>query len=420
MALRGQYFLTFAVVGSILPYLPLFLQSRGLSNRQIGLVQSMQGAAVLLTPVALTLLADLHVPTRRLMRGVFAFAAAALLGMLLSPGYAWLFAAFAGFSLAFAPAMPLQDGLVFAQQERSNTSDRRSPKPGRSLDYHRVRVWGTLGFIAPSAVVYTSLHAGASIDTAVAVCAGVCVVAAFWTGRLPAGESRPSRSKAPGIAAEPSSEPGVKPPRKGTGLPTLEAARALCTPSMLLFCGGMWLLGAAMAAFYGFFPLLCTETAGISAEWVGPIISLGVVLELGPMLAFGWMTRKLTLPGVVLLGAGLTAARMAMLGWMPTAGVLIGTQVMHGMMVMALHVAPPVRLAQASTARSRASVHGLFLMAVIGTSRIAGQTGGGWLADAASLQAVFQAAAGASLLGAVVLGTGALVERRARKTPAEP
>lgn len=410
VALRGQFFLTFAVVGSVLPYLPLFLEDRGLSKAQNGAVQSMQGVAIMLTPVALTLLADLHVPTRRLMRWVYAFAGLSLVGMLVSPGYAWLFAAFTGFSLAFAPAMPLQDGLVFAEQSRHDKRHGQF-KPRGSLDYHRVRVWGTLGFIAPSLAVYAALALGAPIDASIAMCAGVCVVAAWWAGRLPPGESTPSRSEGRGLASEPATGAGQPPPKKGSGLPTIEAAKALATPSMLLFCAGMWLLSAAMGAFYAFFPLLCTDHAGVRPEWVGPIISFGVVLEIAPMLAFGWMTRKLTLSGVVILGALLTAARMALLGWAPTVSVVVGAQLLHGMMVIALHVAPPVRLAQASTARSRASVHGLFLMAVIGTSGVAGRVGAGWLADAWSLPGVFRAAAWASLVGVVVLSAGAVIER---------
>src|SRR3954449_7289282 len=76
-----QYFLTFAVMGSVLPFLPVFLEERGLSRAQIGYVLGWANLGTALTPVLVTLLADAAVPGRRLMTLLLALAGFALVGV---------------------------------------------------------------------------------------------------------------------------------------------------------------------------------------------------------------------------------------------------------------------------------------------------------------------------------------------------
>ena len=61
---RAQYFFAFGVMGSVLPFLPVFLQERGLSRAQIGYVTGVASFGVVLTPVLVTLLADAAVAGR--------------------------------------------------------------------------------------------------------------------------------------------------------------------------------------------------------------------------------------------------------------------------------------------------------------------------------------------------------------------
>ena len=56
-SIRAEYFLSFAVMGSLLPYLPVFLAARGLSDAQIGQVLALTGLAVLVTPAIVAALA---------------------------------------------------------------------------------------------------------------------------------------------------------------------------------------------------------------------------------------------------------------------------------------------------------------------------------------------------------------------------
>jgi MFS family permease len=102
------------------------------------------------------------------------------------------------------------------------------------------------------------------------------------------------------------------------------------------------------------------------------IMNIGVVIEIISMLAFGRMLRALGARRFFLLGAILMGIRMALLAIFPSPAVAIGIQVFHGMMVLLLQVGPIVLIDRLAKDRFRNSLQGLYLMAVIGGGRIAG------------------------------------------------
>lgn len=82
----------------------------------------MGGVATLLTPVLLSLLADLRVGSRILIGTAFALAAAALGGLWLAETFAAIFVIYLIFALVLAPLPSLQDGLTFKLATTSNCS----------------------------------------------------------------------------------------------------------------------------------------------------------------------------------------------------------------------------------------------------------------------------------------------------------
>src|SRR6516164_5423306 len=77
---RLQYFISYAMLGSILPYASVFFRATGLSNAQVGYLFSIYSLASVLSPVLVTRVADGRgLDPRRLLAGTSAVAAAALL-----------------------------------------------------------------------------------------------------------------------------------------------------------------------------------------------------------------------------------------------------------------------------------------------------------------------------------------------------
>lgn len=375
-AIKGQFFLSFTVMGSVLPYLSVFLAQRGLTMSQIGWVLSLTGVAVVVTPVVTAALADTRVQGRTLLGLMFAGSGLSLAWLAGAQGYWPLLIAHGLFALAFAPVTSLQDGLYF---QRSAELERHG---ATAQDYHIIRVFGTFGFIVPSLVLYFVLRSE-SVDTAAAVwCGAVCCgVGALNAALLP----KTRRDQADNATPKPSPK-----------LPTAAAFKALTEPHVLVFCVAMLLIHLAITAYYGFYPVYLTNTIGIDARWIGLISNLGVVVEIGFMLGFGWFLRHWGVRKLMIIGAACMAIRFALLGFLPGVGVAIGTQVFHGIMVLVVHVAPPIYLNRRADEAYRNSIQGLYAMIVFGTGRVAGNLIAGWIADV-SLTAVFVYAMGLTL-----------------------
>jgi PPP family 3-phenylpropionic acid transporter len=269
--------------------------------------------------------------------------------------------------------VPLQDGIYFSAAARAE----RAPPP----PYHIVRVWGTFGYILPSVVLYFFLTGAGSVAPALVCGVAMCALGAINALLvLPADTVALDRSKA-----------------APTRLPTLKAARAMLEPHVLVFCIAMALVHMAAASYYQLYPLHLTDNLTIGKQWVGLIANIGVVVEIGFMLGFGWLTARLTLRGLMIVGVGCIALRFVLLALVPTPAIAIGTQALHGMMVLVLHVAPPIYLNGRARDAYRNSIQGLYAMLVSGAARIIGSAVAGIIAER-SIAMAFAGAAGLSVI----------------------
>src|SRR5258705_4085072 len=77
-SLKAMYFLMFALGGSVVPFISLYFQQRGLRKDEIGYVQGIAAIAVVLSPILLTYLADRRLDARKILAGAMLIAGAAL------------------------------------------------------------------------------------------------------------------------------------------------------------------------------------------------------------------------------------------------------------------------------------------------------------------------------------------------------
>jgi PPP family 3-phenylpropionic acid transporter len=371
-SIKYQYFFGYAVIGSVAPYASVYLAWRELDDAQIGLVMSLGGLAALLMPVIMSLLADLKLENRVLLRSVFIGAAASLGLMLASRGFWWLMPTFLLWALAIAPMMSLNDGLLFSVRSLREAEGRTTPP------YHRIRVFGTMGFIAPSLALYLWMaREGASVSSSLVCGIVTALIAAATTfflphTRGPIGEPRPATEV-----------PDPHPPAKdGKPLPTLLALRQMLSPDLALFCAAMCLIQIATTTYYTFYPLYLTREIGLADEWLGLVSSVGVVLEIGYVLAFGWLLRKLGVRWLLIFGLAGVVLRMGLLWAVPTLTVAIGTQIIHGLTVIAIFVLPPLYLNHRAEPAFRNSMQGLYAMLIFGSGRIVGSIFAGLVSEA--------------------------------------
>jgi len=153
--LRLFYFLCFASLGLYLPFLPPWLEARGVTGFSLGLILANLPALGLVAPPLFGLLADAFGLRGHLLRIACAGAALAFAALALTPlvsgralGFTSLFAAVLAFACFRAPIIPMVD--VIALEE---------VKSGRAT-YPRIRIWGSIGFLI------TAVAAGRYIEAA--------------------------------------------------------------------------------------------------------------------------------------------------------------------------------------------------------------------------------------------------------------
>jgi PPP family 3-phenylpropionic acid transporter len=355
---KPQYFLSYALLGSIIPFLSVLLDERGLSKSEIGRVNSAGSLAVTMTPAVVTLLADTAIAGRFLMAILFILAGAAALAMVPAGGLAPLLTLYAAHCLVRGPIFPLQDGIHFSAQAR------RAAQGLREIPFHSVRVWGTIGYIAPTLVLYFLLKPGASVAASLYCCAAFAALGALY-----------ALVRLPHTPAAPRDESHSR-------LPTLAAAKALFGERhVAVFCVSMFLLGVASTAFYMLFPLHLTGRSGVEKRWIGVVQNIGTVCEIAFVYWAGALQRLLGLRRLMYVGAFYVGFRVLILAFFPQTWVALAIQVPHGLTVIVYHVIAPAFLNQHAGDRYRNSIQGLYTMSVSGAAQVIGGYVSGVLAQ---------------------------------------
>jgi PPP family 3-phenylpropionic acid transporter len=405
-ALKFQYVLSYAVIGALMPYLSVFFKARGLDEVHIGYVMAAASVAMMLSPALVALLADTRVDARVLIVALFVLTAATAVATAWAGGFVAILLLWVLHSAAFWPINPLQDALFFADVRR------RAAEGGGTPSFESVRVWGSIGFMVPSGGLFWLLRQGFDVRITLWVAAAFAVLGALNAARLPRPGGKVAR-------ATPSAPPPVA--------PTWAAASVLARRPLRVFCVAIFLLYLGTSAHMAYFPLLLTQRFGVRDQWLGLINNVGVVVEVVFILGYARVVRTAKPNGVLkklmLVGVGCTALRMALLAIAPNAAVAAATQVFHGVLVLAMLVAPPQFLDRHAHDWYRNSIQGVFAMLVPGVGRIVGNLAAGAVAQW-SLRGVFAYSAilcvGATVLVAVAFREEAEAAREVEPLPPAP
>lgn len=344
--LRRQFFLSFAVMGSVMPLLTVFLREQGgFDFWQIGLAMSLMSVPMLCSPALITLLADRNLDTRRILAVAYTCSAFVLSALYFSNSILLTLTLFVFHGLSFVAMLPLQDGYYFSFAEEARKEG------GEVMSYPLVRVWGTVGFILPSLILFYPLSKGASAASILPCAVTFCLLSLANSFTLKKLEGKPSRS---------------------SRLPTAAALKAIFSRDARWLSIGLFFGFMAAATYYAFIGNYLDEVVKIPKKHIGLIINLGVLLEIGFTLLMPWMQRMIHLKGIMVLGLFAMLARMILLAAYPVPWVAVLTQVFHGIEVLALFVGPVMFLDRLATDEFRNSIQGVFTMAIGGVSRVVG------------------------------------------------
>jgi PPP family 3-phenylpropionic acid transporter len=293
-----------ALIGSNLPYMPLWLDWVGLDARDIAMI----GAAPLMARVAvapaIALAADRSGNYRGYLVALSWAALAALLALAHARSYWPLFVLSSLFSLAWTAIVPLAETIAM-----------RGVRAG--MDYGRMRLWGSLSFIV-AAVGGGALvsRLGAQWAILLPLAGAILVVAA---AHLQAGSR------------------GLFLPAAAGSVSRAALLRLLGSRVFLLLLVASGAVQAAHAVLYTF-ATLHWRAFGLSAAWAGVLWAVSIAAEVAVFASAGRILRRLRPAQLIVLGAAAAVVRWSAMGLDPPLLALLPLQALHGLTFGATHL----------------------------------------------------------------------------------
>jgi PPP family 3-phenylpropionic acid transporter len=317
LRLAAFYGALFLIYGVHLPYLPVWLDKRGLSAEEIAAITAAPFfLRVFITPTV-AMLADRTARHRTLINGLAWLTL--VLALLLSrmQNFWAIFFLAVPFAIALSTIMPLTETIAVAGVR------------AKGLDYGRMRLWGSITFVTAGFVGgWVIDHTGADAIIACIIGGTIATVGTAWL--LP--EKMQSAPAANSGHAATLSHQG---PVRGGSLE--EAWKLVTSPVFLAF---LLAAGAAQGA-HGMvytFGALSWRAQGISTAWVGTLWAIAIG---GEVLLFAYSGRVVRMWGPVALLVGATAAavvRWLLMSLSPPLLGLIPLQILHTLTYGASHL----------------------------------------------------------------------------------
>mgnify|MGYP002624533047 CR=1 FL=1 len=326
----------FLVVGLHAPYFPVWLEWRGLTQGQIGIVLAAPLAVRTIFTPAVSLVADQSGDRRKVLQLLAWGALFGLLLFFLTDGFWATFAVAVVVALFWTSVMPVTEAVAMEGVKRAGH------------DYGRMRLWGSLTFIAASFFGGLALDwwGGGSVLWLM-VGAAACVVASAHLLPAPAGLGRLRTATQP------------------RRIRWSDASRLLRQPLFLLFLASTGLVQAAHAIYYAF-GTIHWQSQGIAAGVIGTLWAVGVIAEI---VLFAFSARVVKTVGVtnlICLAAFAAVVRWAATALSPPLWLLFAVQALHGLTFGAAHLAAVHFISDAVPEEKAGTAQGLYASAGMG------------------------------------------------------
>jgi PPP family 3-phenylpropionic acid transporter len=297
----------FIVYGMHVPFFPVWLDWRGLSAGEISIVMALPFfLRLVVTPVG-ALYADRHAAHRRLLIRLGWISLAIVLALSQVTGFFPILLLAVPLIICNSTIMPLIETIAVAGMRL------------RGLDYGRMRLWGSLTFIAASfagGIAVSHFGGGAGIWLIAIGCAATAVAAHL----LPTGKLH--------VAQHASATPFWQ---------VAEPLGLLRHPVFYTFLIAAGCVQAAHGTFLTFGTLIW-QKQGLSGTWIGTLWAIGVLAEVAIFAISGRIVRYVGAARLLMIGAVCSIARWLIMGFHPSLEVLIPIQLLHGITYGGSHI----------------------------------------------------------------------------------
>lgn len=300
--LSGFYLFYFAILGALVPYWGLYLQSIGFSPADIGSLMALLMVSRIVAPNLWAWIADRRDTRMAVVRLSALLATVTFAGVFLGQSFWWLALVMLVFSFFWNASLPLVEVFVM---------NHTAARPGV---YGRVRLWGSIGFILSVVVLGPVIDARGAWWVLPAL---ALLLAGMWVTSLLLPESE-MRGSAPAPA------PFLK---------------TILRPEIVAFLLACLLMQVSHGPYYTFYSILL-DAHGYAKITIGLLWALAVLCEIGVFLAMPRLLARYDVRTVLLASFGLASARWLLIGFFPQdVTLMILAQVLHAATFGSFHAA---------------------------------------------------------------------------------
>jgi len=363
------YFIYYFFVGSFVPYWGLYLQSEHFSAADIGILMSLFQISRIFAPNFWGWLAD-H--TGKRVQWIRLTAFLGLLGfsaVFWAHGFFWLFFVMAALSLFTSSTLPLAESLTLAHLATSNGH------------YSRIRMWGSLGFIAAS-VVLGYLIDFSGIKILLWFLLAVQLVLFALTFQLPEAKVAPHAHD------------------------HFSIWQVLKQPNVIALLVGCAMMVTAHGVLYNFYSIYLSDH-GYNKGVIGLLWAVGVICEIGIFMLMPKMMAKFSLKSILVVSLILAVLRFSLIGIaVEHIGWMILAQTLHAATFGSFHVASVQVVTQFFNGRHQAKGQAIYNSVAYGVGGTIGGLAGGFLLESLGGQMTFMLAAVFPFIGLLVIAFG--------------
>ena len=300
--LAGVYFFYFAYIGAFAPYFSLYLDAVGVTAAGIGVIMALPQLVRIFAPHLWGWLADRSSRRLRIARVGTVIGTAVYCGLFAARGFESLFAIVLLMSFFLSAALPLVEVTTLTHLGE------------HTAQYGRIRVWGSIGFIAAVLVVGYALDRlaiGALLWIMLAILIGV-VALLMLVPEAPYVEHAQDHTPIANVLRQPR------------------------VVALLVACA---LMAVAHGPYYTFYSIYLVGH-GYTKGAVGWLWALGVICEIAIFFWMSHLFRAFTQRQVLIASFALTALRFVIVAWWADSLLLLlFAQTLHAASFGSFHAA---------------------------------------------------------------------------------
>lgn len=355
VALSAITFFLFVVFGSTMPVMSLYLISYlGFTGTQAGIILSASAISTFISPVLGTVVADRFISVEKVF-SLCLIISGILMGVLYSVETFSAFLVLFILHMIFAgPTATLLNTIVF-----HHISDRKR-------DYGKIRVWGTIGWIAAGWIigffVLNPANGGtaSSLRYTLIISSFTSIILGFATLFMPT-EKRNYDAKFEGIIPI-------------SSLNVIKNKQVIILTVIMFF-------SFLSDRFYQYGAAPFLKNLGLAEAELMPALTLGQIPEIPAMFFLGWFISKFGLKGMVIIGSVFNIVRYSLFLFAPELSYMYLGLFFHGPAYTFVFSTIFIMLDSNCSKKDRAGVHQLFGILTGGIGGVAGSLLAGWIAD---------------------------------------